>query len=54
MSLCMIEVIAWLGCRLFVDMVSQLDLEDKVITRLVMTCRCQCMFVRHVDMNHMI
>ena len=30
MSLCMIEVIAWLGCRLFVDMVSQLDLEDIV------------------------
>ena len=30
MSLCMIEVIAWLGCRLFVDMVSQLDLEDKI------------------------
>ena len=30
MSLCMIEVIAWLGCWLFVDMVSQLDLEDKV------------------------
>ena len=30
MSLCMIEAIAWLGCRLFVDMVSQLDLEDKV------------------------
>ena len=27
---CMIEAIAWLGCRLFVDMVSQLDLEDKV------------------------
>ena len=30
MSLFMIKVIAWLGCRLFVDMVSQLDLEDKV------------------------
>ena len=30
MSLCMIDVISWLGCRLFVDMVSQLDLEDKV------------------------
>ena len=30
MSLCMIEAITWLGCRLFVDMVSQLDLEDKV------------------------
>ena len=26
----MIEVIAWLGCRLFVNMVSQLDLEDKL------------------------
>ena len=30
MILCMIEAIAWLGCRLFVDMVSQLGLEDKV------------------------
>ena len=30
MSLCRIEAIAWLGCRLVVDMVSQLDLEDKV------------------------
>ena len=30
MSLFMIKAIAWLGCRLFVDMVSQLDLEDKV------------------------
>ena len=30
MSLCMIESIAWLSYRLFVDMVSQLDLEDKV------------------------
>ena len=30
MSLCMIEAIAWLGCRLLVDMVSQLNLEDKV------------------------
>ena len=30
MSLCMIEAIPWLGCRLFVDMVSQLDLENKV------------------------
>ena len=30
MSLCTIEVIAWLGCRLFVDMVSQLNLKDKV------------------------
>ena len=30
MSLCKIEVIAWLGCRLLVDLVSQLDLEDKV------------------------
>ena len=29
MSLCMIEAIAWLGCRLFVAMVSQLGLEDK-------------------------
>ena len=30
MILFMIEVIAWLGCRLFVDMMSQLNLEDKV------------------------
>ena len=30
MSLCMIEAIVWLSCRLFMDMVSQLDLEDKV------------------------
>ena len=30
MSLCRIETIAWLGCRLVVDMVSQIDLEDKV------------------------
>ena len=30
MSLCMIEAIALLGCRLFVDMVSQLNLNDKV------------------------
>ena len=30
MSFCMIEAIAWLGCRLFVDMMSQLDIEDKV------------------------
>ena len=30
MSLCIIEAIAWLDCRLFVDIVSQLDLEDKV------------------------
>ena len=30
MSLCMIKAIAWLGCRLFVDMVPQLGLEDKV------------------------
>ena len=30
MSFCMIEAIAWLGYSLFVDMVSQLDLEDKV------------------------
>ena len=30
MSLCMIETITWLRCRLFVDMVSQLDLENKV------------------------
>ena len=54
MSLCMSEAIAWLGCRLFVDMVSQLDLEDKVITRLEMTCRCQCMCVKYVGMNCMI
>ena len=30
MSLCMIEAIAWIGRRLFVDMVSQLGVEDKV------------------------
>ena len=30
MILCMIEAIAWLSCRLFVDMMSQLDLGDKV------------------------
>ena len=30
MSLSMIEVVSWLGCRLFMDMVSQLDLENKV------------------------
>ena len=30
MILCKIEAISWLGCRLFVDMMSQLDLEDKV------------------------
>ena len=30
MSFYMIEAIAWLGYRLFVDMVSLLDLEDKV------------------------
>ena len=30
MSLCIIEAIKRLGCRLFVNMVSQLDLEDKV------------------------
>ena len=30
MSLCMIDAISWLGWRLLVDMVSQLDLEDKV------------------------
>ena len=35
MSLCMIEAIAWLGCRLFVDMVSQLDLDDKVSPYLI-------------------
>ena len=28
--LCMNKVIAWLGCRLFVDMVSQLSLENNV------------------------
>ena len=27
MCLCMNKAIAWLGCRLFVDMVSQLSLE---------------------------
>ena len=30
MSLCMIEAMTCFGCWLFVDMVSQLDLEDKV------------------------
>ena len=30
MCLCMNKVIAWLGCRLFVDMVSQLSLEYNV------------------------
>ena len=30
MILCMIEAIAWLGCRLFVDRVSQLCLEYNV------------------------
>ena len=30
MCLCMNKVIAWLGCRLFVDMVSQLSLENNV------------------------
>ena len=30
MILYMIKVISWLGCRLFADMVSQLDLEDKI------------------------
>ena len=30
MSLCMIEAIAWLGYGLLMDMLSQLDLEDKV------------------------
>ena len=30
MSLCMIKAIVWLGCTLFVDMASQLDLKDKV------------------------
>ena len=30
MILCMIEVVSWVGCRLFMDMVSQLDLENKV------------------------
>ena len=30
MCLCMNKVIAWLGCRLFVDMVSHLSLEYNV------------------------
>ena len=30
MIFCIIEAILWLGCRLFVDMVSQLDLKNKV------------------------
>ena len=30
MSLCRIEAITWLGCRLVVDMVSQLDLDNKL------------------------
>ena len=30
MCLCMNKVIAWLGCRLFVDIVSQLNLEYNV------------------------
>ena len=30
MCLCMNKAIAWLGCRLFVDMVSQLSLEYSV------------------------
>ena len=30
MSMCRIEAITWFSCRLFVDMVSQLDIEDKV------------------------
>ena len=30
MCLCMSKAIAWLGCRLFVDMVSQLRLEYNV------------------------
>ena len=30
MSFSMIEVVSWLGFRLFMDMVSQLDLENKV------------------------
>ena len=30
MSLCINKVIAWLNCRLFVDMVSQLSLEYNV------------------------
>ena len=30
MCLCMNKVIVWLGCRLFVDMVSQLSLEYNV------------------------
>ena len=30
MCLCMNKAIAWLGCRLFVEMVSQLSLESNV------------------------
>ena len=30
MRLCMNKAIAWLGCRLFVDMMSQLSLEYNV------------------------
>ena len=30
MCLCMNKVITWLGCKLFVDMVSQLSLEYNV------------------------
>ena len=30
MILCIIDAIVWLGCRLFVDMVSQLSLEYNV------------------------
>ena len=35
MCLCMNKVIAWLGCRLFLDMVSQLSLEYNVIYCLI-------------------
>ena len=45
MSLCMIETIAWLGCRLFVDMVSQSDLEDKVSHYPIGDDLCMSMYV---------
>ena len=43
MSLCMIEAISWLDYRLFVDMVSQLDLEDKVSHYLIGDDFMNCM-----------
>ena len=35
MCLCMNKAIAWLGCRLFVDMMSQLSLEYNVYDYLI-------------------